>query len=354
MSIFKRGGTGNYYIQFDYRGKTYVKSSRTTNKRTAERMEREWKDQIHAMMELGDRPRIRLKDALDGYREARRNQRSFNYARRNVDVLNAKFPTNLYLDEIQQWHLTKFKSVREQEGCAAQTIKHNFQAIRSASVWAKENGYAVKELEFPKLKIDNKRLRFLTLDEEKRLLQELNPTRKIKNRPDFDNRPEAEQIKQQDNYDLVVMLLDTGARYGEIASLDWSKVDLQNQSINLWRPKVQNESIIYMTNRVYEILIRRYEQRTTDYVFCNEKQDGPRNHATGGIKKALKRAGIAGFKIHDFRHTCASRLIQNGMTLYEVASILGHSDVQTTQRYAHLEQTDVSQRARDIMERLVG
>ena len=68
----------------------------------------------------------------------------------------------------------------------------------------------------------------------------------------------------------------------------------------------------------------------------------------------MKRAEIKEFTIHDFRHTCASRLIQNGLSLYEVASILGHTDVQTTQRYAHLESRDVSQRARDIMEALNG
>jgi site-specific recombinase XerD len=66
----------------------------------------------------------------------------------------------------------------------------------------------------------------------------------------------------------------------------------------------------------------------------------------------LERANIKDCTIHDIRHTCASRLIQNGLSLYEVASILGHRDVQTTQRYAHLESRDVSQRARDIMEAL--
>lgn len=211
----------------------------------------------------------------------------------------------------------------------------------------------IKELSFPKLRVENKRLRFLSIDEEKKLLCELNPNRKIRNRPDFEKRPISERRKQQDNYDLVVMLIDTGARYGEIANLDWSIIDLGSRSITLWRPKVQNESIIYMTNRMFEILTRRYNEKDSKYIFCNERGDGPRNHATSGIKKALKRAGIDGFKIHDFRHTCASRLIQNGMTLYEVASILGHSDIQTTQRYAHLEQTDVSQKARDIMERLL-
>ena len=73
MSVFKRNGSGNYYIQFNYRGKTYVKSSRSTKKRTAERMEREWRDQIHAMMEMGERARLTLKDALDGYVKDRVN-----------------------------------------------------------------------------------------------------------------------------------------------------------------------------------------------------------------------------------------------------------------------------------------
>ena len=107
-----------------------------------------------------------------------------------------------------------------------------------------------------------------------------------------------------------------------------------------------------MTSRVHEVLQRRSKEKQTDYLFTNEKGDGPRNHATNGIKKAMKRAGVKEFTIHDFRHTCASRLIQNGLSLYEVASILGHRDVQTTQRYAHLECRDVSQRARDIMEAL--
>ena len=107
-----------------------------------------------------------------------------------------------------------------------------------------------------------------------------------------------------------------------------------------------------MTSRVREVLQRRSEEKQTAYLFTNEKGNGPRNHATNGIKKAMKRAGIKEFTIHDFRHTCASRLIQNGLSLYEVASILGHTDVQTTQRYAHLECRDVSQRARDIVEAL--
>ena len=352
MSVFKRNGKGNYYIQFNYRGKTYVKSSRTQNKRSAERMERDWRDQIHTMMEMGQRARITLKDALAGYVKDRAKTPSAMHAKRSAQLLNDKFPTHLYLDDIQLWHLTKFKSLRESEGVAAQTIKHNFQVIRNAIQWAKDNGYMTKTLEYPRLKIDNKRLRFLTLEEEKRLLAELDPKKKLKYRPDYHDCPEREIRARQDNYDLTILLLDTGARYGEIAGLTWDKVNLDDRSIHLWRPKVKNESIIYMTSRMHDIMKRRFNETTTEFIFTNQEETGPRNHATNGIMKAMKRAGIEGVRIHDFRHTCASRLIQNGMSLYEVANILGHTDVQTTQRYAHLESKDVSQRARDIMEGL--
>jgi site-specific recombinase XerD len=71
-----------------------------------------------------------------------------------------------------------------------------------------------------------------------------------------------------------------------------------------------------------------------------------------GIFAAFDRAGLKDFRIHDLRHTCASRLVQNGLSLYETAQILGYVGVQTTQQYAHLENREIGQRARDIMEKL--
>ena len=56
--------------------------------------------------------------------------------------------------------------------------------------------------------------------------------------------------------------------------------------------------------------------------------------------------------MHTLRHTLASRLIQNGMSVYEVREILGHSDIKTTMRYAHLEQRQVTSKARDVINQL--
>lgn len=56
--------------------------------------------------------------------------------------------------------------------------------------------------------------------------------------------------------------------------------------------------------------------------------------------------------IYTLRHTFASRMIQNGMSHQEVSQLLGHTDIKTTMIYAHLEYKDVSEKARDVMNRL--
>jgi hypothetical protein len=53
---------------------------------------------------------------------------------------------------------------------------------------------------------------------------------------------------------------------------------------------------------------------------------------------ARTKAGLADVRMHDLRHSFASLLINSGRTLYEVQHILGHTQVKTTQRYAHLSQ----------------
>ena len=53
---------------------------------------------------------------------------------------------------------------------------------------------------------------------------------------------------------------------------------------------------------------------------------------------ARREAGLGGVRIHDLRHSYASFLVNAGRTLYEVQRLLGHTQIKTTQRYAHLSQ----------------
>jgi integrase len=159
------------------------------------------------------------------------------------------------------------------------------------------------------------------------------------------------QRSLRDAYDLVVMLLDTGARYSEIANIEWTRLDLASRTIHLWRQKVQNETVLYMTDRVFDVLSRRDVTKASQFVFCNWNGDA-RGYSAMSIRKAIQRAGLRDCRIHTLRHTHASRLVQNGMSVYEVKEILGHSDIKTTLRYAHLEQRVVTSKARDVINRL--
>jgi len=266
-------------------------------------------------------------------------------------VLCQHLPVGRPIDELTLHELERFKRDREAEGIGGQTIKHGFNLIRCSWKYARRLGYQVSDLVFPKVRVPKYKLRYLSEDEEQRLLTALDPVREVKGLAPLDERPEVLKRTMQDAYDLVVLLLDTGARYSEIANIEWSRIDLTKREIHLWRPKVQNEAILYMTDRVYEILKRRAANDPNRWLFENKK-GGPRGYASQAIRKALRKAGLGDCRIHTLRHTHASRLIQNGLSVYEVREVLGHTDIKTTMRYAHLETRQVTSRARDVINRL--
>ena len=106
----------------------------------------------------------------------------------------------------------------------------------------------------------------------------------------------------QDNFDLILLLLDTGARYSEIANIQWSQIDLTEKTISLWRSRVSNESINFMTDRVHDILTRRSLSRSGLHVFTN-KAGAARGYSSFAIRKAFCRAGLHDCTIHTLRHT---------------------------------------------------
>lgn len=260
--------------------------------------------------------------------------------------------TARYIDEFTSEDLERLRRDRMLEGVGPAMLKHMFNAIRGAWKYARKMGYQVSELLFPEIKLPKYRLRYLSADEEKRLLLELNPYREAKYMQKYENRPPLVKKAQHDAYDLIILLLDTGARYSEVANLEWSRIDLETRTIQLWRSKVQNESILYMTDRVYAVLTRRrHQDPTSPFIFTNKRGEA-RGYSSIAIRKAFRRAGLSDCTIHTLRHTHASRLVQNGMTIYEVKEMLGHTDIKTTMRYAHLEQREISSKAKDVINRL--
>jgi integrase len=351
MSVLKRSNSPFWYIQFQMNGKTYIKSSKTVDHRLAEQIEANWKKQLMTERVLGIKSRILLVEAVDLYMEAKEKLASARNLKRYVTLICSAFRSKQYLDEVTSNDIERLRITLTSGKYSPQTTKHVIGAIRGIWKHTKRMGYQTSDVEFPSIKTTAGKLRYLSVDEEQRLLAAIDPKRPVKGLPIYQNRPELMKKEMHDLYDLFVMLLDTGARFREIATLKWSQIDLKQQTIALWRSKVHNESLLYMTARVTTVLEGRSKGKTSEYVFTN-RTNGPKGYTGTTLRRTFIRAGLPDCSAHTLRHTHATRLIQNGMTIYEVKEILGHSDIRTTMRYAHLEKKAVFRKAKDLIERL--
>jgi len=340
MSIYKRSDSKNYWVRFEKDGHIINKSSGTTNKKIAEQIENRWKQELIEKIYLGAAESTTFKHALEIYLESKKKTPNLESVECFVRYMNKDHNTNVKLDSISTSDINRIRRHKERTGVSSTTVKHLINFLRGTINYAKDMGYLTQHIDYPKIKPHKHRLRFLSMEEEQRLLQELIPTHK------------SHIQTQQDNYDFVVFLLDVGCRYGEAAKIRWADVDLINKKINLHRTKVGNESILHLTDRLYGILKRRFNDKpSSTYVFT--AQDGtPRKHSTIAIKKAMVRAGLNDVTVHDLRHTFASRLVQAGMSLHQVGEMLGHNDPSTTKKYGHLVLNDVSSQAVTLLNEL--
>lgn len=353
MGLIKRERSNNWYVQFRMDGKTYIRSTKTTDKRLAALIELKTKNQAVETNGLGIKPRLALADALSHFADTKKHQASHAWLANYAKHIRASITGNPYIDQIQSKDLERLHENLFAQGLKSNTVKHIFQLLKGALKYTKRMGYMIPDVEFPSIKVTRGRLRYLTIEEEQRLLDSLDPYRPIPKYPSYEQRKETIKRNMHNQYDFIVTLLDTGARFSEIATLEWDAIDLNNRTIRLWRSKVSNQSILYMTERLYQVFQRRFEVRDPKIKYIFHSRDGrPKPHCSTIAKRIFDRAGLSDCSYHTLRHTHASRLIQHGLSVYEVKEILGHTDIKTTMRYAHLERTDISKRAVEVLNRL--
>lgn len=142
---------------------------------------------------------------------------------------------------------------------------------------------------------------------------------------------------------MIRVLLLTGARRTEIASLKWGHVDFERFALRLPDSKT-DEKVIALGAPALAVLSSLKRGEATDWVFPAVRGDGhfkglPRVWAKvarmGGLIVG-KAAGTLGVRVHDLRHGFASIAVADGDSLYLVGKVLGHTQASTTQRYAHL------------------
>ena len=148
--------------------------------------------------------------------------------------------------------------------------------------------------------------------------------------------------------DIVAFLLFTGARKREALDAKWRDIDWQQQS---WRiPKTKSGKIrhIPLSSGAVKLLraVKNKAEKRGEYIFPNPQTGPPFVSIFYSWDAARTKAGLRDLRIHDLRHSFASFLVNAGRSLYEVQELLGHANIRTTSRYAHLSR----ERLRDAVE----
>ena len=136
---------------------------------------------------------------------------------------------------------------------------------------------------------------------------------------------------------IVPMLILTGARKREVLDARWEDFDLERRQWRIPTTKSGRPRYVPLSDGVLQLLTS-LPHREKGWIFANPKTGKPFVSVFISWNTARKLAGLADVRMHDLRHSFASFLVNAGRTLYEVQKILGHTQVKTTQRYAHLSQ----------------
>ena len=131
------------------------------------------------------------------------------------------------------------------------------------------------------------------------------------------------------------LLIYTGCRKGEVLSLKWEAVDFDDCCLRLSKSKTGKRTIP-LNNSAVSVLHNVQKHTENPYVFCGNKPGTHLEDVQAAWLSIRKKAGIPEFRIHDLRHSFASFMIKNGVSLFELSKLLGHKNINTTMRYAHL------------------
>ena len=183
-----------------------------------------------------------------------------------------------------------------------------------------------------------KRERFLTKEELQRLYKVLD---------------DAEAKGTENRYFIaaIKLLLMTGARHREITELKWSYVDLEAGMLNLPKSKTGKRTIpLSSTATMFLKTMLKQGMRLEEnpYVIVGAKPGKHFVEMQSPWERIREKAGLEDVRIHDLRHSFASFAINNGMSLQVVGKLLGHSQAQTTMRYAHLDNDTLKKATNEI------
>lgn len=356
ITLTDKNGKSKYRVQIRLRG--FAPESATFEKKSDAK---QWAAKIETDMKAGRHfgasKRHTFKELIEEYEKHAISLKSFNDRKRHLEAWKSHFGDDL-LSEISQSRInavrakmlaedTRFteRKTGEAEHDAKRPMgKRSGQTVnRYIAALSACLNYAVKTLEWldrnpcervTKFKENAGRVRFLSEDELKRLLDASRP--------------------HSDLYLALLLSLTTGGRQSEVMGLGWKQIDFKRQTITLHETKNGDRRTLPLVGDAFMLLQERSKVRNIkdDRVFVPVKEDGKQRSLREAWDRAIEKAEISDFRWHDLRHTAASYLVMNGVSLIEVAKILGHRTLSMVSRYSHLADDHIVSAGKKLAERL--
>jgi integrase len=239
---------------------------------------------------------------------------------------------------IGQIQAEKIKMKMQRKKLSPRSIQYVMSTFRQVWNLAKELGYTQEESPSKKVKIsqpDNKRSRYLTDEESESLLLRL--------------REKSELV-----YGMALVSLDTGGRFSEVAKLRWSHINGESlRFVDTKKSGGTKSRTIPLTSRLKEFFSSL--PRKGSLVFPG--RDGQVLTEISSIfRTVVKNMGLNEgvtdkrdrVVFHSLRHGYASRMIQAGVDFYVVKELLGHSVIQMTERYSHINNGTLTDAVRQM------
>lgn len=259
-----------------------------------------------------------FRELVDEYKKWCEKQRGFKSKIYFIKQLENEFSymllrqfSTMLVEQYQSKGLTKGKKHATINRHVA-TLKHMFT---KANDWNMVDEVVLRRIRKVKmLEENNKRLRYLSKDEWKSLLEAC----------DSHLHP------------IVLMALNAGMRKSEILNLQWDNVDLTHNFIHIEDSKNGERRDIPINDTLKKMLQNLPRRLDGKHLFYDLKTQKPFKDVKRSFKTACKNAKITNFRFHDLRHTFASHLVMAGVDLTTVKELLGHKTLTMTLRYAHL------------------
>jgi site-specific recombinase XerD len=253
----------------------------------------------------------------------------------DVSMINTHIAPNLgqlVMCKVSAFDITNFIETMKHKNLAPGTINRALVLLRYAYKLAQrwqEPGVNLNAwLSIKQLKVDNRIERYLTPEQSANLLH---------------------QVKDSLNPQLVFIvafLIYTGARKREVLEVKWSDINFDQSSWKISKNKSNKVRHIPLSEGALETLSAVREKWTCqhwgvrvdpdDFIFANPSTGKPYSSFFYSWDTARTKAGMPELRVHDLRHSFASFLVNAGRSIYEVQELLGHADIKTTSRYAHL------------------